>query len=178
MVDPLVDWLGGDYAFDYSTPVLPTLSSPSAPSRAERDEPPSGEETLPLLRLRDRHSDRQYDKSQPHCIHYDLCGKVCQRDNIRARQIYTDSDLDLVVAPGDFWETDLRPRLERLGDKSFPSSLVTVYAKETNVVIAVQGSDFQPENQLGDRGYTLYEPVQRRYTCSTRKCDAPCSKPE
>ncbi len=138
MENPAIDWPGEDYAFDYSTPQLPTLNSPSGPCRAERAEPPSGEQPLPLLRLMDWHSDRQYDKNKPDCIHYDICWKVSQRDNIRARQICTDSDLDIVLAPGDFWETDFRPRLETLLDdkEKFPGAKYT--CEETNVVISVE----------------------------------------
>lgn len=140
MENPALDWLGEDYAFDYGTPELPTLNSPSATPRAERAEPPSGERTLPLLRLSDWHSDRQYDKNKPDCIHYDFCWKVSQRENIRARSVCTDSDLDLVLAPGDFWETDFKPRLESLLEdkEKFPGDNYT--CEETTVVISVERS--------------------------------------
>ncbi|PWI65123.1 hypothetical protein PCL_07422 [Purpureocillium lilacinum] len=138
MENPAVDWLGEDYAFDYSTPELPTLNSPTHPARPSEPSRQAANKLLPLLRLRDWHSDRQYDKNQPDCIHFDLCWKVCQRE------ICADSnlDLDFVVAPGDFWETDFRPRLESLlGHKDkFPGDEYT--CEETNVVIAVQGSRF------------------------------------
>ena len=57
----------------------------------------------PLLRLSGWNADKQYDKNNPVCIHYDFRWKISQHENIRARHVCSDRDPDLVLAPGDFW---------------------------------------------------------------------------
>src|SRR5277367_770599 len=83
------DWLDGDYALNYE---FSTSSSPRASPAAERVDQPSGEHALPLLRLSGWKSDKQYDKNNPVCIHYDFRWKVSQRENIRARHVCSDTD--------------------------------------------------------------------------------------
>ena len=99
------DWLDGNYALYYGTPRCSTSSSPRAGTAAEQASPaaervdqPSGEHALPLLRLSGWESDKQYDKNNPVCIHYDFRWKISQRENIRARHVYSDTDPDLVLA--------------------------------------------------------------------------------
>ncbi|KAK3937088.1 hypothetical protein QBC46DRAFT_366439 [Diplogelasinospora grovesii] len=62
---------------------------------AERADQLSGERALPLLRLRDWDRDKQYNKNNPKCIHYDFRWKV-------ARPIFLGTDPDLILAPSDF----------------------------------------------------------------------------
>lgn len=97
-----LDWLGDNFALDFRSPELPfdspaasatsPIANPRASQEAERTEPPSGEHDLPLLRLSGWERDKQYDKTNPECIHYVFKWKVSQRDKIRARQIFADSD--------------------------------------------------------------------------------------
>ncbi|KAK4077270.1 hypothetical protein Purlil1_12394 [Purpureocillium lilacinum] len=137
-VDAVADALAECCSIARPTPELPTLNSATHPARPSEPSRQAANKLLPLLRLRDWHSDRQYDKNQPDCIRYDLCWKP--------RAV--------------FWETDFRPRLESLlGDKEkFPGDEYTCEetntrarrrihvrgdeytCQETNVVIAVQGS--------------------------------------
>uniref|UniRef100_A0A8H7NHL6 Uncharacterized protein n=1 Tax=Bionectria ochroleuca TaxID=29856 RepID=A0A8H7NHL6_BIOOC len=150
-----LDWLGDELTLDFGTPKLPFDSPTAGPAAnpratpaptptgsqgAEQTEPPSGERDLPLLRLSDWERDKQYDKSNPECIHYDFKWKVSQRDKIRARQISADSYPDVVLAPSDFWQVTLMARLEGLlNDKrKFPGSDYT--CDETNIIISIERS--------------------------------------
>ncbi|KFY68606.1 hypothetical protein V496_00949 [Pseudogymnoascus sp. VKM F-4515 (FW-2607)] len=108
------DWLDGDYASNHRIPEFLTSDSPRASPAAEQVDQPSGEHALPLLRLSGWESDKQYDKNNPVCIHYDLRWKISQRENIRARRVCSDTDPDLVLAPSDFWKVKFQARLESL----------------------------------------------------------------
>jgi hypothetical protein len=81
MEDIDFDWLNGNYG----TPEFSTSGSPRDGTAAEqaslaqragpaagRVDQPSGEHALPLLRLSGWKSDKQYDKNNPICIHYDF----------------------------------------------------------------------------------------------------------
>jgi len=84
------DWLDSNRALNYRTPEFSTPDSPSAGAAAEQAGPvaqraspaadrvgqPSGEHALPLLRLSGWKSDKQYDKNNPVCIHYDFQWKI------------------------------------------------------------------------------------------------------
>jgi hypothetical protein len=99
------DWPDSDCPLNYGTPEVPASSSPRASQASpavERADQPSGEHTLPLLRLSGWKSDKHYDKNNPVCIHYDFRWKISQRENIRARHVCSDTGPDLVLAPSDF----------------------------------------------------------------------------
>lgn len=140
------DWIDGGDAFDYGTPQIPT-GSPGGGTAAElaspapeRGDQPSGEHTLPLLRLGAWESDVQYDKNNPICIHYDFRWKISHRENIRARHVCSDTNPDLVLAPSDFWKVTFQARLESLlkdGDK-FPGESYT--CEETIIEISIERS--------------------------------------
>jgi hypothetical protein len=83
---------------------------------AEQANQPSGERALPLFQLSGWESNKQYDKNNPECIHYDFRWKVIQRENIRARHVCSDTDPDLVLAPRDFWKVNFQVRLEAFDD--------------------------------------------------------------
>ena len=79
MENTTFDWLDSGYSLNYRTPEVPTSSSPRASPAspvAERADPPSGGRALPLLRLSGWESEKQYDKSNPVCIHYDFRWKI------------------------------------------------------------------------------------------------------
>ncbi|OBR02107.1 hypothetical protein CH63R_14408 [Colletotrichum higginsianum IMI 349063] len=146
------DWLDEDCAISYETPEFPTSDSPRdgpaaepslTPERAgsvpEQTGQPSGDRALPL-RLSNWSSTKQYDKNNPECIHYDFRWKVSQREKIRARQVCSDTDLDLVLAPSDFWTIDFEPRLAMLlkDENKFPGDTYT--CEETIVDISIERS--------------------------------------
>ncbi|KAK4236845.1 hypothetical protein C8A03DRAFT_16546 [Achaetomium macrosporum] len=141
------DWLDGDSALNYATPEFLTTDSPGIGPAAERASPvaeqaeqQNGERPLPLLRLSNWESNKQYDKNNPECIHYDFRWKVSQRENIRARHVCSDTDPDLVLAPSDFWRVNFKTRLETLlKDKDkFPGDVYT--CEETIIDISIERS--------------------------------------
>jgi hypothetical protein len=105
------DWLDGNWASDYGTPEFLTSDHPRAGAAAEQASPvaqpasqaaervdePGGDHVLPLLRLSGWNVDKQYNKNNPVCIHYDFRWKISQRENIRARHVCSDTDPDLVL---------------------------------------------------------------------------------
>ncbi|KAH9203533.1 hypothetical protein DL95DRAFT_472293 [Leptodontidium sp. 2 PMI_412] len=89
------DWLNSDHSLNYGNPEILTSDNPRASPAVERADQPSGGHTLPLLRLSSWESEKQYDKRNPVCIHYDFQWKTSQREKIRARRVYSDTDPDL-----------------------------------------------------------------------------------
>ncbi|RDL36560.1 Uncharacterized protein BP5553_05912 [Venustampulla echinocandica] len=148
------DWLDGNWASDYGTPEFLTSNRPRAGTAAEQASPvaqpasqaaervdePRGDHVLPLLRLSSWNVDKQYDKNNPVYIHYDFRWKISQRENIRARHVCSDTDPDLVLAPGDFWKVDFQARLESLlqDEDKFPGDTYT--CEETIIEISVERS--------------------------------------
>ena len=110
------DWLNDSWASNlefsgFDSPRAGTATEAS--QTADRVDQP-GEHTLPLLRLSGWEADKQYDKNNPICIHYDFRWKISQRENIRSRHICSDTDPDLVLAPSGVWEIKFAARLESL----------------------------------------------------------------
>ncbi|KAH8800845.1 hypothetical protein F5884DRAFT_809026 [Xylogone sp. PMI_703] len=153
MEDTNFDWPDDNYdSYDlnYGTPEFPISGSPRASPTAQQADPvvdpvdrPSGEHALPLLRLSSWERDRQYDKNNPICIHYDFRWKISQRENIRRRNICLDTDRDLVLAPSDFWEDSFQIRLGKIIDElkdegKFPGDAYT--CEETIVEISIERS--------------------------------------
>ena len=73
------DWLDRSRASNYDNPVILTSDSLRAGTDAEplssvagEADQPSGEQPLPLLRLSGWDNEKQYDKHNPVCIHYDF----------------------------------------------------------------------------------------------------------
>ncbi|ELR06464.1 hypothetical protein VC83_03635 [Pseudogymnoascus destructans] len=133
------DWLNGDYALNISTPVASTSGSPRASPAAERVDQPSGERALPLLRLSGWKSDKQYDKNNPICIHYDFQWKISQRENIRARNVCSDTDPDLVLAPSDFWKVKFQAQLESLmKEMKDEESLSDLFSKGRKIAFSME----------------------------------------
>ena len=99
------DLCDGQWASNYDNSVFLTSDSPvngtdAGPVRPASDQvdQPSGEQALPLLRLSGWDSEKQYDKYNPVCIHYDFQWKISQREKIRARRICSDTEPDLVLS--------------------------------------------------------------------------------
>jgi hypothetical protein len=109
MENSTFDWLDSDYSLNYGTPEVPTSSSPRASQAspaAKRADQPSGEHALLLLQLSGWESEKQYNKGNPMCIHYDFRWKISQHEKIRARHVYSGIDLNLVLALIDFWKVN------------------------------------------------------------------------
>ncbi|KAJ6788121.1 hypothetical protein PWT90_07396 [Aphanocladium album] len=112
--------------FDISTPRLPgsdsqrsdrEASPPDAGSCSEPEPVHSdGAERLPLLRLCDVETDREYNRENPTCIHYDLKLKVSLRGAGKKRSSQVDllNKSDVILAPSALWDTELQAHLATL----------------------------------------------------------------
>lgn len=138
------DWLDDNWASDYGTPEFLTSDRPRASTAVEpasqateRVDQPSGEHALPLLRLSGWEKDRQYDKNNPVCIHYNCQWKLSQRENIR-RTLCFGTYPDLVLAPSDFWKDTFEARLKSLREDNgkFPRDNYT--CEETIIEISIE----------------------------------------
>ena len=73
------DWLNGNWASNLESPISDspragTVAEPA--SQAAELVETGGEHALPLLRLSGWKVDKQYDKNNPVCIHYDFRWKI------------------------------------------------------------------------------------------------------
>ncbi|KAK4148502.1 hypothetical protein C8A00DRAFT_47649 [Chaetomidium leptoderma] len=148
------EWPDGDFASNYGALEFPASDGPRVGPAAEGASPlaeradllaeqadqRTGESTLPLLRLSGWEPNKQYDKNNPECIHYDFRWKISQRENIRARHVCSDTDLDLVLAPSDFWRANFQARLEALlkDEQKFPGDKYA--CEETIIDISIERS--------------------------------------
>ncbi|EJP61977.1 uncharacterized protein BBA_09025 [Beauveria bassiana ARSEF 2860] len=131
-----------DDDYDLRTPGRdrsPSVNTPAEePNRADTATPTK---RLPLLRLNDWEADRQYDRSNPICIHYDFVWKVSLRENIRRRPITgNDQPDDLVLAPSVFWKEIFQAQLESTiaSDERLPGREYT--CEETIVAISIENT--------------------------------------
>lgn len=113
--DSLQDCFSDDDLEDQLTDVpdqpsqLPRRAGLSQPSQL-RPVP----QTLPFLPLTEWDPDQRYDDQPPSYIHYALEWKMTLNNRNVARQ----TEQDIALAPGDFWDHTLRPELERLVEKT------------------------------------------------------------
>jgi hypothetical protein len=134
------DWLDGNRASNLEFPISDSPRAGTTAEPAKRVDEPGGEHALPLLRLSGWKVDKQYDKNNPVCIHYDFRWKISHRENIRARHVCSDTDPDLVLAPSDFWKVNFQARLESLlhDEDKFPGDIYT--CEETIIEISIERS--------------------------------------
>jgi hypothetical protein len=87
---------------------------------------------LPLLQLADWSEELPYDEEPPTCIHYSIEWKL----TINSKGVSKDTEQDLVLAPGAFWRSTLRPKLEKLLQKKIPPNK-SFKADDTNIIVSV-----------------------------------------
>ncbi|KAF3390012.1 hypothetical protein DPV78_011859 [Talaromyces pinophilus] len=87
---------------------------------------------LPLLGLDDWEEGRAYDEQPPICIHYSIEWKLALNKRLETR----DTEQNLVLAPSAYWNTFLKPKLERLIAQKF-SRDQRVRPDDTEVIIAI-----------------------------------------
>ncbi|KAE9568045.1 hypothetical protein CGMCC3_g15844 [Colletotrichum fructicola] len=123
--------------FDWDTwPDLESVDgsspAPAASSRAATQQPtPDGR--LPLLRLMDWDASRTYDEQPPTCIHYHLEWKL----TVNNRSVSKDSEPDLVLAPGDYWDLTLRSKLNYVAAKKLAPNK-SFKPDDTTVIVSVR----------------------------------------
>lgn len=119
---------------DYRTPGHEASDSRSI-SPAQQNQPQRGRPRLPLLQLVDWNPNLPYDESPPTCIHYSIEWKIVLKKG-RLSKLTNDTEQDLVLAPGAFWDQTLEPKLQQLLAKKTPRNKY-YEPDETNVVVSV-----------------------------------------
>ncbi|KAI8686735.1 hypothetical protein NCS56_00334500 [Fusarium sp. Ph1] len=94
-----------------SQPLARRDTSPLDQARRDRT-------NLPLLQLADWDEELPYDEQPPTCVYYSIEWKL----TLNNRSISKDTEPNLVLAPGPYWSTFLRSKLEKLVDKKLPSN--------------------------------------------------------
>ncbi|KAK3945965.1 hypothetical protein QBC46DRAFT_424888 [Diplogelasinospora grovesii] len=107
-----------DDNFDYGTPQLPDFDSRSL----QRSEP-----GLPLLQLGDWNPNLLYNESPLHL----------QVKKVRSTRLTSDTERNLVLAPGAFWNRTLKSKVEDLFKKNTPRKKC-YKPHETNIVVSTQ----------------------------------------
>ncbi|KAL5586875.1 hypothetical protein FOBRF1_016745 [Fusarium oxysporum] len=69
--------------------------------------------TLPFVPLTEWDPDQRYDDQPPSYVHYALEWLM----NLNNRNVAKQTEQDIVLALGDFWDHTLSPELERLVEK-------------------------------------------------------------
>lgn len=90
---------------------------------------------LPLLQLADWDPSLPYDEFPPTCIHYSIEWKMLLKKG-RLSKLTNDTEQNLVLAPGAFWDQTLKPKLQQLLTKKTPRNKC-YEPDETNVVVSV-----------------------------------------
>ncbi|KAF3359142.1 PKHD-type hydroxylase ofd1 [Verticillium dahliae VDG1] len=117
-----------------SQPLARRDTSPLDQARSDRT-------SLPLLQLADWDEELPYDEQPPTCVHYSIEWKL----TLNNRSISKDTEPNLVLAPGPYWTTFLRSKLEKLVDKKLPSNR-SFSVDDTDIVVCV--------NDRGERDLT------------------------
>ena len=68
---------------------------------------------MPLLQLTDWDPNLPYDESPPTCIHYSIEWKLLLKKG-RLAKLTNDTEQNLVIAPGAFWDQTLKSKLRQL----------------------------------------------------------------
>ncbi len=119
---------------DYRTPDPPVFGSRGT-SPAPASQPQRGGQGLPLLQLADWDPNLPYDESPPTCIHYSIEWKLLLKKG-RLAKLTNDTEQNLVLAPGAFWDQTLKSKLKQLLTKKTPRNK-SYEPDETNVVVSV-----------------------------------------
>ncbi|EXL66212.1 hypothetical protein FOPG_17594 [Fusarium oxysporum f. sp. conglutinans race 2 54008] len=79
--------------------------------------------------------DDTYDESPPTCVHYSIEWKLQLRKG-RLSKLINDTEQDLVLAPGAFWDATLEDKVDKLLKQKTPRGKCYV-PEETIVVVSV-----------------------------------------
>ena len=119
---------------DYRTPDLPVFDNRGT-SPAHANQPQIDRPGLPLLQLADWDPNLPYNESPPTCIHYSIEWKLLLKKG-RLAKLTNDTEQNLVLAPGAFWDQILKSKLQQLLMKKTPRNKC-YEPDETNVVVSV-----------------------------------------
>ncbi|KAK4232679.1 hypothetical protein C8A03DRAFT_20075, partial [Achaetomium macrosporum] len=119
---------------DYRTPDAGVFdlrgTSPAHASQPQRARP-----GLPLLQLDDWDPGLLYNESPPTCIQYSIEWKLMLKKG-RLAKLTNETEQNLVLTPGAFWDRTLKPKLLHLLEKKTPRNKC-YEPDETNVIVSV-----------------------------------------
>ncbi|KAH7205009.1 hypothetical protein BKA60DRAFT_526878 [Fusarium oxysporum] len=138
----LAQWDCND--LDFCTPQLSGIDSRGVSLADPSPSPSYQRPRLPLLQLDDWDPDDTYDESPPTCVHYSIEWKLQLRKG-RLSKLTNDTEQDRVLAPGAFWHTTLKDKVDKLLRQKTPRGKKYV-PEETIIVISV--------NDRGERDFT------------------------
>ncbi|KAJ5899178.1 hypothetical protein N7495_003922 [Penicillium taxi] len=131
----LSDWYAPTPGYLYEIPASPSNFSyiSSCHSRpSQNSTPPLILDKLPLVGLDDWQAGRAYDELPPICIHYSIEWKVA----LNKRVVSEDTEQNLVLAPGAYWEKFLKGKLARVvAQKFLPSQRVRL--DDTAIIVKI-----------------------------------------
>ncbi|KJZ69706.1 hypothetical protein HIM_10900 [Hirsutella minnesotensis 3608] len=108
-----------DNELTFSTPTIGTRFRTASPVAASQ--PLSSGEALPLLQREDWDERAVYDESPPTCVHYYLEWGLFLNKG-RLMKLTNDTEPNLVLAPGAFWEKFLKAKLEKVLRQKTPQN--------------------------------------------------------
>ncbi|KAH7118707.1 hypothetical protein B0J13DRAFT_197512, partial [Dactylonectria estremocensis] len=127
-LDAFSEWYN-DNDLDYRTPRLDSSSpSPTNQSQPQRL-------ALPLLQLDDWTPNLPYNEAVPTCIRYSIEWKLLLNKG-RLKKLTNDTEQNLTLAPGAFWDTTLKSKLEQLLKKKTPRTK-SYEPEETTIIVSV-----------------------------------------
>lgn len=119
---------------DYRTPDGGELDNRGT-SPAHASQPQRARPGLPLLQLADWDPSLPYNESPPTCIHYSIEWKLMLKKG-RLAKLTNDTEQNIVLAPGAFWDRTVKPKVLQLLEKKTPRNKC-YEPDETNVVVSV-----------------------------------------
>ncbi|SCO92769.1 uncharacterized protein FRV6_16897 [Fusarium oxysporum] len=120
---------------DFRTPQLSGIDSRGVSLASVSPSPSYQKPRLPLLQLDDWDPDFTYDESPPTCVHYSIEWKLQLRKG-RLSKLTNDTEQHRVLAPGAFWHTTLKDKVDKLLRQKTPRGKIYV-PEETIVVVSV-----------------------------------------
>ncbi|KAK4077980.1 hypothetical protein Purlil1_12178 [Purpureocillium lilacinum] len=128
---------------NYGTPGSPVVGDFTA-FLDDQSETSASEPVLPLLQLNNWDPDLSYDDSPPTCIHYTIEWKLLLNRG-RTNKLTNDTERDLVLAPGAYWDRCLKSKVEDILKKKTPPRK-SYKLDETNISVSV--------TERGERDFT------------------------
>lgn len=123
-----------DDDLDLGTSSPPAFGSPDPP-RTDQSQPRTFVPGLPLLQLGDWDPNRSYSESPPAYVHYTIEWKLLLNKG-RVTRLTNDTEKNLVLAPGAFWDRTLKSKVEDLLKKK--TSRNKFYEPdETNITVSI-----------------------------------------
>jgi len=142
---------------DYGTPQLPDFDSRCA-SPADRSQLQRSEPGLPLLQLGDWNPNRLYNESRPTCIHYTIVWQLRVK-RVRSTKLTEDTERNLVLVPGAFWNRTLKSKVEDLLRKNTPPKKC-YKPHETNIIVSTQERFEQKLSLRFDEWNIVWEEIE------------------